>query len=64
MSPMRPERVVSELIIIKGVLVIGGRPNPPLIPRIAADSTIGAACPVVLPSDKSFCRGINRSKRY
>jgi len=28
-GPMRPERIVSELIIIEGVLVIGGGSDPP-----------------------------------
>ena len=34
---MCPERIVSQLIIIKGVLVIGGSSDAPLIPRIATD---------------------------
>jgi len=55
---MCPERIVSELIIIKGVLVIGGRPDASLIPRIATDSYDWAACPVVLPSDVSAAAGL------
>src|SRR5258708_3216550 len=64
MGPMRPERIVSELIIIKGVLVIGGRSDTPLIPRIATDSHKRGRLSRSAAQRQVLRCGIDRSKRY
>src|ERR1700686_2364499 len=65
MGPMCPERIVSELIIIEGVLVIGGRSDAPLIPRIATTDGHDRGRLSRSAAQRCECRcGINRPEGY
>src|SRR4030088_613831 len=63
MSSMCPERIISKLIIVKGVFVIGSRSDAPLIPRVATDSHERRRLSRSAAQRQILCCGIDRAKR-
>src|ERR1700704_3461300 len=65
MRSVDPERVVRKLIIVKGVLVIGGRPDTTLISAITSADIHDWGCLPRSAAQRQICRrGIDGAAGY